>query len=144
MFVRVYCFHALCLSIYGHLSSCLIQQNKTNMEKNIIQVALSIQVQFLFFLGGGEQGNKQIIFREQGNKRKIILSNKAIYFRGTGEQGQIFQGIWYPPGRASVILGTDFSMLPSHLRYILIFSHTEACKTRPVTSHLYGDILYPT
>ena len=80
MFVRVYCFHVICLSIYGHLSSCLIQQNKTNMEKNIIQVVLSIQVQFLF----GEQGNKQIIFREQGNKRKIILRNKAIYFRGTG------------------------------------------------------------
>ena len=88
MFVRVYCFHVICLSIYGIPSSCLIQQNKTNMEKNIIQVVLSIQVQFLF----GEQGNKPIIFREQGNKRKIILRNKAIYFRGTGEQGQIFQG----------------------------------------------------
>ena len=58
------------------------------MEKNRIQVVLSIQVQFLF----GEQGNKQIIFRELGNKRKIILRNKAIYFRETGEQGQIFQG----------------------------------------------------
>ena len=87
MFVRVYFFHLICLSIYGHLSSCLLQQNKTNMEKNIIQVVLSIQVPFLF----GEQGNKQIICREQGNKRKIILRNKAIYFRGTGEQGQIFQ-----------------------------------------------------
>ena len=64
MFVRVYCFHVICLSIYGHLSSCLIQQNKTNMEKNIIQLVLSIQVQFLF----GEQGNrKEINFEEQGN-----------------------------------------------------------------------------
>ena len=58
--------HYLSIHIYGHLSSCLIQQNKTNMEKNIIQVVLSIQVQFLF----GEQGNKQIIFREQWNIRK--------------------------------------------------------------------------
>ena len=94
MFVRVYCFHVICLSIYGHLSSCLIQQNKTSMEKNIIQVVLSIQVQFLF----GEQGNKHIIFREQGNKGKIILRNKAIYFRGTGEQKEIFQGNRYPLG----------------------------------------------
>ena len=78
MFVRVYCFHVICLSIYGHLSSCLIQQNKTNMEKNINQVVLSIQVVFW-----GEQGNKHITFKEQGNKRKIILRNKAIYFRGT-------------------------------------------------------------
>ena len=90
MFVRVYCFHVICVSIYGHLSSCLIQQNKTNMEKNIIQVVLSIQVQFLC----GEQGNKQIIFREQGNKRKIILRNKAIYFRGTGAD---FIGKQVPP-----------------------------------------------
>ena len=58
------------------------------MEKNIIQVVLSIQVPFLFV----EQGNKQISFREQGNKRKTLLRNKAIYFRGTGGQGQIFQG----------------------------------------------------
>ena len=60
------------------------------MEKNIIQVVLSIQVQFLF----GELGNKQIIFREQGNKRKIILRNKAIYFRGTGAD---FSGELVPP-----------------------------------------------
>ena len=88
MFVRLYCFHVICLSIYGHLSSCLIQQNKTNLEKNIIQVVLSIQVQFLFW----EQGNKHIIFREQGNKRENNFEDKAIYFRGTGEHWQIFQG----------------------------------------------------
>ena len=90
MFVRVYCFHVICVSIYGHLSSCLIQQNRTNMEKNIIQVVLSIQKQFLF----GEQGNKQIIFRGQGNKRKIVLKNKAIHFRGTGAD---FSGEQVPP-----------------------------------------------
>ena len=68
-------------------------------RKNIIQVVLSIQVQFLF----GEQGNKQIIFREQGNKRKIILRNEAIYFRGTGADFSEKQGNRYPPGRASII-----------------------------------------
>ena len=60
------------------------------MKKNIIRVVLAIQVQFLF----GEQGNKQIIFREQRNKRKIILRNKAIYFRGTEAD---FSGEQVPP-----------------------------------------------
>ena len=60
--------------------SILFSRYLSDMEKNIIQVVLSIQVQFLF----GEQRNKQINFREQGNKRKIILRNKAIYFKGTG------------------------------------------------------------
>ena len=62
------------------------------MEKNIIQVVLSIQVQF--FLGGGGQGNRQTIFREQGNKWKIFLRNKEIYIRGTGAD---FSGEQVPP-----------------------------------------------
>ena len=72
------------------------------MENNIIQVVLSIQVQFLF----GEQGNKQIIFREQESKRKIILGNKAIYFRGPGADFSGEQGNRYPPWRASFDLLT--------------------------------------
>ena len=63
------------------------------MEKIIIQVVLSIQVQLLF----GERGNKQIIFREQGDKRQIILRNKAIYFRGTGSDFSGEQGTGTPP-----------------------------------------------
>ena len=85
------------LSVYPYMVSCLIQQNKTNMKKKIIQVffiVLSIQVQFLF----GEQGNIPFIFREQGSKRKIILRNKAIYFRETGADLSGEQRNRYPLG----------------------------------------------
>ena len=93
MFVRLYCFHVICLSIYGHLSSCLIQQNKTNLEKNTIQVVLSIQVQFLF----GEQGNKHIIFREQGNKRENNFEEQGNLFQGNRGTLADFSGEQVPP-----------------------------------------------
>ena len=54
--------------------------------RKTIQVVLSIQVQFLNY------------FSEQGNKRKIILRNKAIYFRGTGADFSGEQGNRYPLG----------------------------------------------
>ena len=50
----------------------------------------------LFFFFGGGTGEQKNRIKGQGNKRIIILRNKAIYFRGTGEQDQIFQGNSYP------------------------------------------------
>ena len=61
-----------------HLWSSIQLFDTTNGEKHNSNSTINTGTVSLW--GTGEQIN----FREQGNKRKIILRNKAIYFRGTG------------------------------------------------------------